>query len=185
MRITTLILALSLVTMAVSARSFNNYQREEASAGLATPGLMEDPSSETLADFYFGLILGWQTQQVRRGQCYMDNQNFFRTLNDTYQMILIAFLPANWFNFIDRIRINIDSFSKSLSSCQMHSILVRLERMLTLNGMIETMARLLTQVPFLQGYLDSFYSNLAVGNMTMAGTQLGRFSSAVVGISVN
>ena len=57
--------------------------------------------------------------------------------------------------------------------------------MFTSNGIIETMARLLTQIAFLQNYLTKFTTSFAAGNYTVAGTQIGLLSSAIIGVTVN
>ena len=165
-----------------NARSFSTYSRlnpEETQVSTLTA----DP--ETVFDFYLGLIFGWQTQQTIPGQCHADNLAFFNSLGDTWLTFLRAYRPDTWFNFLDRIRINIDTMSKALQSCQIHSILTKLERIVTFDGLVETGARLITQITFLQGYMNQFSTHIAAGEMRLAGVQIGLLMSAIIGVTVN
>eukprot|EP00343_Euplotes_focardii_P000996 CAMPEP_0205804342 /NCGR_PEP_ID=MMETSP0205-20121125/7236_1 /ASSEMBLY_ACC=CAM_ASM_000278 /TAXON_ID=36767 /ORGANISM="Euplotes focardii, Strain TN1" /LENGTH=47 /DNA_ID= /DNA_START= /DNA_END= /DNA_ORIENTATION= len=47
------------------------------------------------------------------------------------------------------------------------------------------MARLLTQIAYLQGYFTNFVEFFGKGEMTSAGTQIGLLASAVIGVTVN
>jgi hypothetical protein len=187
MKIAVLTLLIVLFACSAYGRAFNNYVRKDTYGADMELQWRDDPIevNETWIDFYFGLILGWQTQQKVPGQCYTDTVSYYKSLNLTLEMLLVSYLPAYWFNFLDRIRINIDSYSKSLQSCQVHSILLKLQRIVTMDGIIETAARLLTQVAFLKSYFELFTTNFADGNMTVAGTQLGKLSSAIIGVTVN
>ena len=183
-----IILSLCLIIMisASNARSFNTYYRNEKFGNEAINVAEDDPVvNETWADFYFGMILGWQTQQINPGQCHRDTASYWTSLNDTLNILLVAWKPSFWFNFLDRIRINIDSYSKSLQSCQVHTVLTKLQRIVTVDGLIETAARLLTQVAFLGRYWTSFLENLFDGNMTDSGIQLGLLFSSITGVTVN
>ena len=187
MKVVLFALLVVLLAYGANARAFNNYVREDTYGKVKLMTVSEDPvvRNETWVDFYYGFILGWQTQQRVSGQCYADSANFYKTINDTFAMLMNAYLPSFWFNLLDRIRINIDAYSKSLQSCQLHAILNKLQRMFSADGLIETMARLLTQIAFLKGYMDNFTNFLAAGNMTDAGVQLGKLTSAIIGVTVN
>ena len=186
-----LILALFVLLIAgASARSYNTYTRTNHFNGaegikIEQEDTLQASDNQTLVDFYFGLILGWQTQQSLPGQCHADNKAFFKSLNDTLHTFMKAFLPSVWFNFLDRIRINIDTLSKGLQSCQVHSILTKLQRMVTMDGIIETAARLMTQIAFLQGYVTKFITFFNNGELQNAGIQVGLLSSAIIGVTVN
>ena len=185
MKIAIFCLFAAVLLCTANARSFNTFVRENQYAGAEAIKFQEEENNETFADLYFGIILGWQVRQDTPGQCYDDTLAFWQTMNRTLRSALTAFLPQNWFNFLDNIRVNIDSFAKSLQSCQTHTILTKLQRLVTMNGIIETAARLLTQIPFLQGYVSNFFAYLGDGNMTDAGIQLGLLSSAIIGTTVN
>ncbi|CAI2384614.1 unnamed protein product [Moneuplotes crassus] len=176
-----LFVTMIVLIVGINARSFNNYSRTNPEKTNA----MNLKAEEGFAHFYFGWIRGWQTQQLQAGQCYHDNNAFFFSLNDTFTTFLHAYRPDIWFNFLDRIRINIDNFAKLLQSCQVHSILLKVERIVTQEGFIEISARLITQIVFLQNNIQAFQNHLAAGEFELAGVELGKFVSAVVGVTVN
>ena len=179
-------LCIALLASGTYAKSFNNHVRQNSFMGFEMEVSEDEPAlNETWGDFYYGIILGWQTQQKVPGQCHTDTTAFYTSINATIHILLRSYLPSNWFNFADRVRINIDSLSKKLQSCQVHSILTKLQRIVTVDGIIETGARLLTQVGSLKTYFNKLSANLADGNMTVAGTQLGLMSSIIVGVTVN
>ena len=186
MKLIIVALCIALLACGTYAKSFNNHVNQNTFMGYEIEISEDEPvANETWVDFYYGIILGWQTQQKVPGQCHTDTTAFYTSLNATVDILLRSYLPSNWFNFADRVRINIDSLSKKLQSCQVHSILTKLQRIVTANGIIETAARLLTQVGSLQNYFSRFSLNLADGNMTVAGTQVGLMSSIIVGVTVN
>ena len=173
-----------LLVLSVQARSFNNHNREKTldNSESSRPNNLKE---ETYIDFYFGTILGWQTQQTETGQCYADTIAFYTSLNSTLNILYHSYLPSYWFNLLDRFRINIDNYSNSLHSCQVHSILTKLQRILTQDGIVETAARLLTQIAILQIYFNNFTTEFAQGNLYDSGMNFGKLSSAIVGVTVN
>ena len=173
-----------LLVLSVQARSFNNHNREKIldHSESSRPNNLKE---ETYIDFYFGTILGWQTQQTETGQCYADTIAFYTSLNSTLNILYHSYLPSYWFNLLDRFRINIDNYSNSLHSCQVHSILTKLQRILTQDGIVETAARLLTQIAILQIYFNNFTTEFAQGNLYDSGMNFGKLSSAIVGVTVN
>ncbi|CAI2381603.1 unnamed protein product [Moneuplotes crassus] len=172
---------LIILVAAVNARSFNTYSRTSP----LLSKISQLNAEQTPFDFYRGFILGWQTQQSQPGQCYNDNGAFFSSLNDTWTTFKRAYRPDTWFNFLDRIRINIDNFAKSLQSCQMHSILTKMERIVTSEGILEVSARLISQIVFLQNNIQVFMDSLATGEYRTAGIEGGKFLSAIIGVTVN
>ena len=87
-------LALVIICWSASGKSFNNSVKEKLNhEAFITYG--NSTSNETYIDLYYGVILGWQTQQTIPGQCYKDTYNFYVTLNDTLNILFIAYLPTN------------------------------------------------------------------------------------------
>ncbi|CAI2381761.1 unnamed protein product [Moneuplotes crassus] len=174
------LVSLILLISTVSAGSVSNYLKVNGN-----DKIMALKADQGFWDFHLGFILGWQTQQSRPGQCYNDNLAFVSSLSDTWVTFQRAYRPDTWFNFLDRIRINIDSLSKGLQSCQMHSILTKMERIVTTEGLLEVSARLISQIVMLQNNIANFMNYVNAGELRSAGTEMGKFFSAVVGVTVN
>ena len=178
-----LLTLLVLLIAGTSARSYNTYSETNNFQIPAEASENRDP--EPWSNLYFGIILGWQTQQALPGQWFNNNKAFISSLNDTLYTFFKAYLPAYWVNFLDRIRINIDNLSKVLQSCQIHTILEKLKVMSTWNGAIEALARILTQAGYLTDYFNQFMTHYEAGELTLAGVQVGILTSAIVGVTVN
>ena len=116
MKILLIVSIIVIISWSAAGKSFNNSIKEKLNHQPIMAYRDSNGTNETLVNFYFGVILGWQTQQNIPGQCYKDTANFYVTLNDTLNVLLIAYLPNNWFHLLDRIRVNIDAYSKSLQS---------------------------------------------------------------------
>ena len=57
--------------------------------------------------------------------------------------------------------------------------------MMTSNGIIEAIARLLTKIAFILNCLSKLSTNFAEGNFNVSATQFGLFIYAIFGASVN
>ena len=57
---------------------------------------------------------------------------------------------ANWFNFLDRLRIDLVDYNALQTQCQFYNILGELKGIFTLDGLIGLFSRLLPQAFILQ-----------------------------------
>ena len=61
-------LCIALLASGTYAKSFNNHVRQNSFMGFEMEVSEDEPAlNETWGDFYYGIILGWQTQQKRAG----------------------------------------------------------------------------------------------------------------------
>ena len=70
-----------------------------------------DVNSLTIYKFTYGFIMGMQATSQFPGACVQQFDVMIRDVNTTYNEVFTAYLPWNWFNFLDRLRIVLVDYS--------------------------------------------------------------------------
>ena len=87
-----------------------------------------------------------QTNQNFEGACWTQVQVFEASVHTTFEELLIMYKPANWFNFLDRLRIDLVDYNALQVQCQFYNILGELKTIFTIDGLIGLFSRMLPQV---------------------------------------
>ena len=80
-----------------------------------------------------------------QGACATQFDIILNDVNTTMNEALTAYLPWNWFNFIDRLRIDLVDYSTLQQQCQFYNILGAIKQMMSLDGLMGLFSRLLPQ----------------------------------------
>ncbi len=86
-----------------------------------------------------------QANSQFQGSCWTGVATLGNDLNTTYQEAFTMYLPQNWFNFLDRLRIDLVDFATVQQQCQVYNILGALKNMFSLDGFFGLFSRLIPQ----------------------------------------
>ena len=90
-----------------------------------------------------------------QGACWTQIAQFGNDLNMTYNEFFQMYLPMNWFNFADRLRINLVDFASLQQQCQVFNILGSFKVLFTLDGFFGLFARLIPQAFILKTQFET------------------------------
>ena len=96
-------------------------------------------------NFTYGFIRGMQATSQFQGACQTQFDIFLIDIQTTAQEALTAYLPWNFFNFMDRLRIDLVDYSTLQQQCQFYNILGSFKTMMSLDGIMALFSRLLPQ----------------------------------------
>ena len=126
-----------------------------------------------------------QANPTFEGACWTQIQVFGQSLNTTVQEALVMYLPANWFNFIDRLRIDLVDFNAMQVQCQIYNILGELKVIFSVDGLIGLFSRIVPQAFIFRGEIEKFQTFFAEGDYIQAATIIGTLSRNIIGQPVN
>lgn len=147
-----LILTLSLLLIGASALSL---QKQEEAVGTF------NPDGSVPYQFMYGVIRGMQAQTQFEGQCWNTVEALLVSFNQTKDEIKIAYLPQNWFNLLDRLRINLYNYSLVQIDCQFYYMLGALKTLMTIEGISALVARAVPQALFFKTIFESIQAYYA------------------------
>ncbi len=135
--------------------------------------------------FTYGFIRGMQAQTQFEGQCWNSVEVFLVSIESTKEEFTVAYLPQNWFNLLDRFRVNLVDWSIIQTDCQVYYLLGAVKTLLTLEGFSALIARAVPQSLFFSTIFQNIQTYYDEGNWVQLGVEVGGLTKIILGQSVN
>ena len=139
----------------------------------------------TFYNFTYGFVRGMQANNMFQGACQSQIDTLTASLSVTAQEALTAFLPKNWFNFLDRLRVDLNYYAALQQQCQFYNLLEILKGLFTLEGLFSLVSRLVPQSFFLKTQFETIMKFLGENDYYEAGKEIGNLVKNILGQPVN